>query len=55
MEALAVRAVTRLSHLPSEQAETAWKAFKRGLSRRVPAYAAYKVTQRVEDLRRMAR
>jgi hypothetical protein len=55
VEALALKAVARFSQLSTEEAETAWEAWRRELRRRYAPYTAAEVAQRAEELRGLIR
>ena len=51
IEQLAVRAVTRFSQLPENEAERAWADWERDLKARLPAYVVADVVRRSQELR----
>ena len=54
IETLAVRALTRFSNLPPDEADRQWEAWRRELHARLPPYAAAQVEARADELRELS-
>ena len=54
VETLAVRALTRFSNLPPDEADRQWEAWRQELHVRLPSYAAAQVEARADELRRLS-
>lgn len=55
IEAIAARAVNRISALAGPKQEAAWAAFQAEARQRFPAYAAEEIIRRADQLRRIVR